>query len=331
MPKFSEFSFFMYTDILSGPGTEREAGRMVKKHGGTKVLFVYGSGSIKKNGLYDRITAALNEAGVPFAELGGVQANPHRSLVEKGIALAVKEGCDFLLAAGGGSVLDTAKAIGLALANKGEYWAFFRGAAKTDKMAGLGAIPTIAAAGSETSHSCVILDDIPEGSPACCADTLGRKMSVPFNCIRPTFAILDPELTYSVPAYQTAAGATDILSHTFMRWFYRGNPVSHIADVFAAGLMRNVVRFAPAALAKPDDYEARAELLLSASMSHCDITCYGRSGLNGGEHGAEVVNGGNVEAHAHKTGEPPGVFDVESGDFSPGAEVREGFGNSGGG
>jgi alcohol dehydrogenase YqhD (iron-dependent ADH family) len=112
-------------------------------------------------------------------------------------------------------------------------------------------------------------------------------MSVPFNCVRPTFAILNPELTRTVSAYQTAAGATDILSHTFMRWFYRGNPVSHLADEIAAGLMRNVVHFAPIAIAEPDNYEARSELLLSASLSHSDITCYGRSGLNGGEHPIE--------------------------------------------
>jgi alcohol dehydrogenase YqhD (iron-dependent ADH family) len=192
MKNFTNFSFNMKTDILFGRGVESDAAAMVKKHGGTKVLLVYGGGSIKKTGLYDRIVTSLKAGGIPFAELGGVHPNPRRSLVEQNIKFAQDEKVDFLLAAGGGSTIDTAKAIAIALANNGEYWKFYNGT-PVEKTAPVGAIPTISAAGSETSRSTVLVDDMGNG----------QKRGSFFAPNRPVFAILNPELTYTVSPYQT--------------------------------------------------------------------------------------------------------------------------------
>ena len=211
MKNFTGYNLYFYTDILFGKGTETRAGSMVRKHGGSKVLLVYGGGSIKKTGLYDRVVKSLNDEGIPFAEFGGVQPNPRRSFVEKGIKFAVEEKIDFLLAVGGGSSIDTAKAIGLALANNGEYWKFYNGT-PAEKMAPVGTIHTISAAGSETSRSTVIVDDIETGS----------KNGLNWDPCRPVFAIMNPELTYTVSAFQTGAGAADIFAHTVSRYFFHG-------------------------------------------------------------------------------------------------------------
>ena len=275
MKTFTNYTFHMTTEMVFGRDTESRVGELIRKYGGTKVLFVYGSGSIRKSGLYGRVAGALNEAGLPFVELGGVKANPLRSGVDEGIRLAQSEGADFFLAAGGGSVIDTAKAIAVAAANGGEYWSFFNGR-EPKAMAPVGAINTIAAAGSETSGSSVIVDDV---------DT-GLKKSLFWDVCRPAFAIMNPELTYTVPAYQTAAGAADIFAHTFMRFF---NPdASYLGDEYCIGTLRTVVKFAPVAVAEPENYEARAELMAAAAFSHNDLTGIGRLRVKGGgEHNLE--------------------------------------------
>jgi alcohol dehydrogenase YqhD (iron-dependent ADH family) len=288
MKNFTSFSLRMYTDILFGKGTEAEAAGMIRKHGGSRVMMVYGGGSIKKTGLYDRVVKSLNEGGIPFAELGGVQPNPRRSLVEKGIKIAREGGVDFLLGVGGGSAIDTAKAVALALANEGEYWKFYNGVPAL-KMAPVGTIHTIAAAGSETSRSSVLVDDT--GS--------GRKQGFMWDPCRPVFAIMNPELTYSVSPYQTGAGSADILAHTVSRYFI--NSSSRLGDEFCEGVMRTVVKYAPVAVADPENYEARAELMLAGSFSHNDITGIGRSGARGGEHGLEAQLSGHYDT-AHGAG-----------------------------
>ena len=284
MKNFTGYNLHFYTDILFGRGTENQAGKMIRKHRGTKVLMVYGGGSIKKSGLYDRVVKSLKDENIPFAELSGVQPNPRRSLVEKGIKLAMEEKVDFLLAIGGGSSIDTAKAIGLAMANKGEYWKFYTGTVP-EKMAPVGTIHTISAAGSETSRSSVIKDDI----------ETGRKFGFNYDPCRPVFAIMNPELTYTVDAYQTGVGSADILAHTVSRYFFEGSPVCHIGDEFCEGLMRTVVRYASAAIANPQDYEARAELMTAAFLSHSDIMGIGRSGNRGGEHALEYQLSGHYD------------------------------------
>jgi alcohol dehydrogenase YqhD (iron-dependent ADH family) len=290
MKNFVNFSYHMYTEIVFGKGTEAETARLIRKYGGSRVMLVYGGGSIRKIGLYDRVVKSLNEAGIPFIELGGVQPNPRRSLVEKGLRLAREGKVDFLLGVGGGSTIDTAKAVALGLANDGEYWKFYNGT-PAEKMAPVGTIHTISAAGSETSGSSVLVDDIDSG----------RKQSFMWTPCRPVFAIMNPELTYSVSAYQTGAGAADILAHTVSRYFFRDSPVSRLGDEFAEGLMRTVIRYGPAAIANPEDYEARAELMLAGSFSHNDTTGIGRSGSRGGEHALESQLSGYYDT-AHGAG-----------------------------
>ena len=290
MKNFTNYNICFYTDILFGKDTETQAGKMVRKHGGTKALLVYGGGSIKKTGLYDRVIKSLKDEGIPFVELGGVQPNPRRSLVEKGIKLAQDEHTDFYLAVGGGSAIDTAKAIALAMANNGEYWKFYTGT-QAEKMAPVGTIHTIAAAGSETSRSTVIVDDL----------ETGRKLGLNWDPCRPVFAIMNPELTFTVPPYQTGAGSADIIAHTVSRYFFQGSPVSHIGDEFMEGLMRTVVRYAPIAIANPEDYEARAELMMAAFLSHSDLMGIGRSGMRGGEHALESQISGHYDT-AHGAG-----------------------------
>jgi alcohol dehydrogenase YqhD (iron-dependent ADH family) len=219
-------------------------------------------------------------------ELGGVQPNPRKALAEKGLKLAQDEKVDFLLAVGGGSTIDTAKAIALGLANNGDFWQFYCGA-RVEKMGALGAIHTISAAGSETSGSTVLVDEN------------NRKRSLMWPTCRPRFAIMNPELTYSVSPYQTGAGAADILAHTVNRYFCA--PDSFLGDEFAEGTMRTVVRYGPLALANPNDYEARAELMLAGSFSHNDLTGIGRSGPRGGEHALESQLSGYYDT-AHGAG-----------------------------
>jgi alcohol dehydrogenase YqhD (iron-dependent ADH family) len=287
---FTDFAFKPYTEIVFGRDTETRAGELVRKYGGTKVLLVYGSGSIKKSGLYDRVTKSLNDAGLPFAELGGVHANPRRSLVDKGIKLAHAEGVDFFLAVGGGSTIDTAKGIAIAMANNDEYWSFYEHGVAPTAMAPVGTIHTIAAAGSETSDSTVLVDDIHSG----------LKKGVSSEVNRPQFAIFNPELTYTLSAYQTGAGSADIFAHTYMR--YLSNYFSYIGDKYGVATLRTIVKYAPIALAKPEDYEARAQIMLAGAFSHSGLTAIGREDTyRGGEHQMEHQLSGHYDT-AHGAG-----------------------------
>ena len=284
MKNFTNFNLHLYTDILFGKDTEKEVGKMVRKHGGSRVMIVYGGGSVKKSGLFDRVTKALKDEGLYYIEFGGVKPNPLRSYAEKGMKIAKDEKIDFMLGLGGASSIDTAKAIAISLANNGEYWKFYIGT-ELKKMGPVGTIHTMAAAGSETSRSSVLVDDLESK----------HKFGFMWACGRPVFAIMNPELTYTVPPYQTAVGATDIFAHTFNRYFTKDTPVSHLGDEFAEGLMRNVMRYAPIAIANPTNYEARAELMMSASFGHNDITWIGRDGPRGSEHMLEHQLSGHYD------------------------------------
>lgn len=259
------FTFYAPTLFAFGDGEERNTGSLVKRFGGTKVLLVYGGGSVKKNGSYEAVTASLQEAGLPFAELSGVQANPRSGKVYEGIDLARREGVDFLVALGGGSVIDTAKAIGFGAGYDGDFWDFFTGKAKIESTLPVGVVLTIAAAGSEGSDSCVITQERGNLKWGC------PKTDV----IRPKFAVLDPRLTCSLPAYQTASGAADILAHICERYFSNTSDVA-LTDRLCEALLKTVIAAAARAVKEPDDYAARADLMWAGMLAHNNSCGVGR-------------------------------------------------------
>ncbi len=258
------FEFYNPTKVIFGRGAEMTAGKEIKALGGHKVLVHFGSSHLKKSGVLDRIHESLTEAGLTYVDLGGVVPNPRLGLVKEGIRLCKEEGVDFLLPVGGGSVIDSAKGIGYGLVNDFPLEDLLLGKVTTDKIAPLGCISTIAAAGSETSNSMVIT--IEEGM---------LKRSYNHDCARPKFAIMNPELTYTLPAYQTASGASDIMMHTMERYFTNTKDVDLI-DRMSEGLLTAVREAAKTAVKEPDNYEARATLMWAGSLSHNGLTGTGR-------------------------------------------------------
>ena len=290
MKEFSNFDLRLYTEIVYGKGREVEVGSLVKKYGGTRVMVVYGGGSIKKTGLYDTVVKSLLDAGLEYVDFGGAQPNPLRSHVDKGIELSKQTGCDFYLGVGGGSALDTAKSIAYALQYGKEDWydhIFGSWAGHPPATAQVGVILTAAAAGAECSTSIMLMDDI---------DRMDKKGSGgPFS--RPLFCILNPELTFTCSKWQTAAGAVDIFAHTLERYFPAEGDCT-LGDEFAEGVMRTVVKFAPIAYEEPENYEARAELMLCSTFGHNDITVVGHPnpGRRGGPHYLEGCISGRFNA-----------------------------------
>ena len=260
------FEYYTPTKVVFGKDTEKEVGKLVKGCGGTKVLVHFGGGSVKRSGLLDRVLASLDEAGIAHVELGGVVPNPRLSKVREGIELGKAEGVDFLLAVGGGSVIDSLKAIGYGMCYDGDVWDFYEGKAVPAACLPLGCVLTIAAAGSEMSASSVISNE--EG---------WKKRGVNSDLCRARFAIMNPELTYTLPAYQTASGCVDILYHTIERYFSGGETVEP-TDYMAEGLMRTMLEMAPKAIADPTDYESHAAIMWCGSLSHNGLTGAGRGG-----------------------------------------------------
>lgn len=267
------FEFLSPTKILFGRDMEKQVGAMVKKYS-KKALLHYGSGSIRKNGLYDTVTQSLREAGVEYVELGGVQPNPRVSLVRKGIELCRQENVDFILAVGGGSVIDSAKAIGVGVPYTGDVWDFYDKSAEPKVTLPVGTVLTIAAAGSEVSPSSVITNE-----DGC------FKRGLDIDLIRPVFSILNPALTCSLPPYQTACGAADIMAHTMERYFTNVPDVDFSDRLCEAGLQA-VIKALPKVLADPDDYAARAEIMWAGSVVHNDLLSAGRIG-DWASHGIE--------------------------------------------
>ena len=261
------FDFFTPTKILFGAGRESEVGKQVAAFGGHKVMIIYGKkgGHIETSGLLDRVHKSLSDAGLSYVDLNGVVPNPRLSLVKEGIRIGRAEGVDFLLPIGGGSVIDTAKGIGYGIANDFEMEDLLYGRVKTDKNLPIGVILTIAAAGSEMSSSMVLT--IEDGM---------MKRSYGHDCARPKFAIMNPELTYSLPAYQTASGAADIMMHTMERYFTPTDTDTSLTDRIAEGLMVSVRDAAQIAVKEPENYEARATLMWAGSLSHNGLTGAGR-------------------------------------------------------
>ena len=259
------FQFYSPTEFIFGRDTETKAGEMVKKYGGTKVLIHYGSGSAVKSGLLDRVKASLDESGVAYTELGGVQPNPRDTLIYKGIELCRSEGVDFILSVGGGSCIDSSKAIALGVPYNGDFWDFYGTGKVVEKALPIGTVLTIAAAGSEGSGASVVTKE--EGS---------LKRDVGSDLLRPRFSILNPELTCSLPAYQTACGATDIMAHVFERYFTNTRDVE-ITDRLCEAVLLTMIKETPRVIAQPDNYEARANIMWAGTVAHNDIVGVGRS------------------------------------------------------
>ncbi|MBQ7158847.1 MAG: iron-containing alcohol dehydrogenase [Treponema sp.] len=285
----NNFQFYAPTRVIFGKGTECQVGQLVSEYNGKKVLLHYGSGSVKKTGLLDRIKKSLDDAHISYVELGGVVPNPRLSLVREGIALCKKENVDFLLPVGGGSVIDSAKAIGYGCANDFDVWDIFEKKNQPKACLPIGAVLTIAAAGSEMSNSAVITNE----------DGWKKRGSNSDTC-RPKFAIMNPELTMTLPPYQTRCGCTDILMHTMERYF-TNNGNMELTDNIAEALMRTVIHNALILEKNPNDYDARAEIMWASSLSHNDLTGCGNGGNDFATHRLEHELGGMFDV-AHGAG-----------------------------
>lgn len=258
------FEFYNPTKVIFGNNTESLVGKEIQSRGFKKVLIHFGGTYLYENGVLDCVHKSLKDCDIDYIDLGGVVPNPHMSLVKEGVELCKKEGVDFILAIGGGSPIDSAKAIAYGLVNDFDLVDLYMGRVSTDKIAPLGCISTIAATGSETSNSSVIT--IEEGM---------LKRSYNHDCARPKFAIMNPELTYTLPAYQTASGASDIMMHTMERYFTNTEHVELI-DHIAEGLLVSVRDAALKVIKEPTNYNARADLMWAGSLSHNGLTGTGR-------------------------------------------------------
>jgi len=259
----NNFNFYSPTFFVFGKERENEAGKYVKRFGGTRVLIHYGGGSVIKSGLLNRVKASLADSGIYFTELGGVMPNPRSGLVYKGIELCKKENIDFVLAVGGGSSIDSSKAIALGALYDGDFWDFYEGK-QVEKALPVATILTISAAGSEGSNGSVITHENGMLKRACGGDAM-----------RPVFSILNPALTITLPNYQTACGATDMMAHVMERYFTNTTDVE-ITDRLCEGILLTIIKEAPKALANPADYESRANLMWAGMVAHNDICGVGR-------------------------------------------------------
>ena len=283
------FKYFTPTKVLFGKGTEDQVGQLVKEQNCKKVLIHYGMGSVIRSGLLDKVKRALDSENIPWVELGGAVPNPRLSLVYKGIELAKREGVDFILAVGGGSAIDSAKAIGYGVVNEGDVWELYDRKRQATDCVPIGVVLTMAATGSEMSQSSVITKE--EG---------WIKRGYSSDLGRPRFAIMNPELTMTLPDYQTACGCTDILMHTMERYFVSGDTME-MTDAIAEALMRTVIKYSLILEKEPDNYEARAEIMWAGSLSHNGLTGCGASGVDFATHGLEHELGGLYDV-AHGAG-----------------------------
>ena len=284
----NNFNYYSPTEVVFGKETQKQVGKLIKKYGGSRVLVIYGSERVVKNGLLGEVTDALKEEGLFYEVLGGVVPNPRLETVYKGIEMGKRDGLDFMLAVGGGSVIDTAKAVAYGLAEPDkDVWELYAHTRIATSCLPVGSVLTIAAAGSETSNSSVITDEATHA-----------KRSFNSDLARPKFAIMNPELTLSLPDYQTESGCADIMMHTMERYFTNGGNME-ITDAIAEGLLRTVIKNARILHHDPKNYEARAEVMWAGSLSHNNLTACG-------------IKAGDFASHTmeHEMG---GMFDVTHG------------------
>lgn len=284
-----DFKYYTPTKVVFGRNTELQVANLIREFGGKKVLIHYGGGSVVRTGLLKRVTDTLDAAGISYVTLGGAVPNPHLGLVYEGIELCKKEGVDFLLAVGGGSAIDSAKAIGYGVTNEGDVWDFYDYKRKATACLPLGVILTIAATGSEMSDSSVITKE--EGLV---------KRGYSSDYCRPKFAIMNPELTMTLPDYQTACGCTDIMMHTMERYFTNGGNME-LTDALAEGLLRTVKENAEILVKDPKNYDARAEVMWAGSLAHNGLTGCGNDGGDWMTHKLEHELGGLYDV-AHGAG-----------------------------
>ena len=283
------FQYYTPTIIIFGRGAEEQTGQLAAEQRCKKVLVHYGGGSVVRSGLLERIYRSLDAVGISYVSLGGVVPNPRLSLVYEGIRLARKEQVDFILAVGGGSVIDSAKAIGYGVANEGDVWDFYDKRRTAKACLPIGVVLTIAAAGSEMSDSSVITKE--EG---------WLKRGYSSNYARARFAVMNPELTMTLPKYQTASGCVDIMMHTMERYFNRSENME-MTDGISEHLIRTVMKNAKILMNEPDNYQARAEVMWAGSLSHNGLTGCGTGGGDWASHQLEHELGGMFDV-AHGAG-----------------------------
>ncbi len=259
----NSFDFYSPTKFVFGKDREKEVGSYVKEFGGTKVLIHYGGGSAVRSGLIDTVKKSLDEHGISYCELGGVKPNPRDTLVYEGIELARKEKIDFILAVGGGSIIDSAKAIAMGVPYDGDFWDFYSGKQAKEALS-VGTVLTIAAAGSEGSGDSVITK----------VDGM-LKRGAGSDVIRPRFSVMDPALTQTLPAYQTACGATDIMAHVFERYFTNTTEVE-VTDRLCEALLLTMIKETPRVIEDPNNYQARANIMWAGTVAHTNIVGVGR-------------------------------------------------------
>ena len=260
----NNFQFYSPTCFVFGKDTESQAGELVKRFGGTKVLIHFGGGSVVRSGLLDRVKKSLDAESISYVELGGVKPNPRSGLVYEGIELCKKENVDFILAVGGGSVIDSSKAIAAGTVYDGDFWDFYQGK-RIEKALSVGTVLTIAAAGSEGSPDSVITKE--EGM---------FKRGASGDAIRPKFSILNPALTQTLPPYQSAAGITDIMAHLYERYLTNTKEVE-VTDRLIEALLLTMVHEGPRVIADPNNYEARANIMWAGTLAHNNMCGVGRS------------------------------------------------------
>ena len=260
-----DFSFYSPTEFVFGRKTEQQTGTLAKRYGATKLMIIYGGGSAVKSGLIDRVQASLSEAGVEYVTLSGIRPNPTEDKVREGVALARENKVDFILAVGGGSVIDTAKSIAAAVDYDGDFWDFYIGKAKVTSALPVGVVLTIPAAGSEGSGNAVITNM-----------ATGQKLGIKEPMLlRPKFAVMNPELTMTLPAWHTASGICDMIVHILERYFSNTENVE-ISDRLCEGVIIAIINEARKVMKNPQDYDARANIMWSGTIAHNGTCGVGR-------------------------------------------------------
>ena len=261
----NDFNYYTPTRYVFGRGVESQTGELTRWMGVSRVLLVYGMGSVVRSGLLDRVKASLNAAGVEYLELGGVLPNPTDDRVYEGIEICRRENLIGVVAVGGGSAIDTAKAIACGVPYEGDFWDFYAGKKIVEKALPVGVVLTIPAAGSEGSGNSVITK----------LDGLHKISLRTDSALRPKFAVMNPELTFTLPPYQTASGIADMMAHIFERYF-TNTPETEVTDRVAEGVLKAIITEAPRVMAEPENYDARANIMWCGTLAHNGICGTGR-------------------------------------------------------